>query len=106
MNKTHFNRGTVRLEYGKIYCCSQTSYLRSLSKMVIGQVDIIFVDLKNAFDTVNYNLLINELNSFCVGNPTHNLFSSNSPNRMQFVKIDNSIPLCLIFLLVFLRVVT
>ena len=47
----------------------------------------IFIDLKKAFDTVNFNILLNKLNNYGVKNTENNWFKNYLENRVQFVQL-------------------
>ena len=54
-----------------------------------GQVDVVFTDFKKAFDTVDHDLLINELDLLGIGDPLLSWLRSYLSNRQQFVKVNN-----------------
>ena len=47
----------------------------------------IFIDLKKAFDTVNYEILLEKLSFYGVKNVENNWFRSYLTNRVQFVQL-------------------
>ena len=47
----------------------------------------VFIDLKKAFDTVNYDILLEKLNMYGVKNVENNWFRSYLTNRVQFVQL-------------------
>jgi len=51
----------------------------------------IFIDLKKAFNSVNYNIIINKLEYAGVRGKTLNLFSSFLVGRYQAVIVDNEL---------------
>jgi hypothetical protein len=69
-----------------------TSYSDLLHLVIKGvQVDAIYTDIKKAFDTVNIDILINKLNFIGVRDPILSWFKSYLSDRIQQVKIGNSI---------------
>jgi len=54
------------------------------------QVDTVTTDFRKAFDTVNHNILINELDNLGVGNPLLAWLKSYITGRKQFVSILGS----------------
>jgi len=44
---------------------------------------LLLLDLKKAFDTVNYNILLEKLDHYDIREVAHNLFSSFSSNRLN-----------------------
>ena len=53
-------------------------------------VGAVFLDLKKAFDTVCYPILINKLHSFGVGGLELDWFTSYLPNRKQIIKVGTA----------------
>ena len=49
----------------------------------------VFIDLQNAFDTVNHNILLNKLSHYGIRDTANNWFSSYLANRNQFVTINS-----------------
>ena len=47
----------------------------------------IFIDLKKAFDTVNFDILLNKLNNYGIKNIENNWFKNYLTNRVQFVQL-------------------
>ena len=47
----------------------------------------IFIDLKKAFDTVNFDILLDKLNSYGIKNTENNWFTNYLANRVQFVQL-------------------
>jgi hypothetical protein len=47
----------------------------------------IFIDLKKAFDTVNFNILLDKLNYYGIKNKENNWFKNYLINRVQFVQL-------------------
>jgi len=56
-----------------------------------GQVYAVYTDLRKAFDSVDYNILIHKLSYLGVANPMLPWFCSYLMGRKQQVKINNSI---------------
>ncbi|XP_050520511.1 uncharacterized protein LOC126893966 [Daktulosphaira vitifoliae] len=56
-----------------------------------GQVDVIYTDIKKAFDTVDHSILIKKLSDFGFGDPILSWLSSYLTDRTQMVKINNKI---------------
>ena len=51
----------------------------------------IFIDLKKAFDTVNYTILPNKLEQYGVRGSGLEWFTSDLSNRSQYVSINNNL---------------
>ena len=64
----------------------------------------IFIDLKKAFDTVDYDILLAKLRKYCVENLELEWFTSYLTNRKQFSKLAGYVPKLKIFIAVCLRV--
>ena len=47
----------------------------------------IFIDLKKAFDTVNFDILLDKLNYYGIKNKENNWFKNYLTNRVQFVQL-------------------
>ena len=47
----------------------------------------IFIDLKKAFDTVNFDILLNKLNKYGIKNTENNWFKNYLTNRVQYVQL-------------------
>ena len=47
----------------------------------------IFIDLKKAFDTVNFDILLYKLNNYGIKNIENNWFKNYLENRVQFVQL-------------------
>ena len=50
----------------------------------------IFIDLSNAFDTVNYNILLEKLKAYGIQSENPKWFRSYLSNRKQFISYDDS----------------
>ena len=48
---------------------------------------LIFIDLKKAFDTVNFDILLNKINNYWFKNIENNWFKNYLNNRVQFVQL-------------------
>jgi hypothetical protein len=53
------------------------------------QVDVIYTDIRKAFDTVNHSILINKLIQFGFGEPVLSWLSSYFTDRFLVIKINN-----------------
>ena len=49
---------------------------------------MIFIDLKKAFDTVDYQILLNKMRNYGIDGLEYQWFSSNLDNRRQFCKVN------------------
>ena len=49
----------------------------------------VFIDLQEAFDTVNHDILLSRLNYYSTGGVTFNLFKSCLSDRTQYATINN-----------------
>ncbi len=49
----------------------------------------IFVDLSNAFDTINHKILLDKLKYYGIDGVAHNLIESYQTYRKQFIEIDS-----------------
>ena len=52
---------------------------------------VIFIDLKNAFDTVNHDILLHKLEYYGIRGTSFSWFSSYLNGRSQYVSCDNTI---------------
>ena len=50
---------------------------------------MIFIDLKNAFDTVDHQILLNKMRNYGINGLEHQWFSSYLDNRRQFCKVND-----------------
>ena len=48
----------------------------------------VFIDLQNAFDTVNHDILIDKLSYYGIRGPSNQWFKSYLSNRSQYVSIN------------------
>ena len=55
----------------------------------IEKIDFIYIDVSEAFDSVNYRILIYKLNAFCFNGSLLAWFSSYLKDRPLFVKYKN-----------------
>ena len=58
---------------------------------MILQSCLIFLDLKKAFDTVHYRILLDKLDRYGINGLEHRWFNSYLENRQQFYKVNASI---------------
>ena len=52
-------------------------------------IALLLLDLKKAFDTVNYKTLLTKLEHYGIRGSTLNLFASYLTNRYQYVSLEN-----------------
>ena len=74
---------------GKSTCTNGVSFLSYIIENIESgsQIDVIITDFKKAFDTVNHELLIYELERLGLGYPLLGWFKSYITGRKQFVKV-------------------
>ena len=81
------------LQFGFRQKCSTNHALIQITESIRNSIDNnefgcgIFIDLKKAFYTVNYSILLSKLNHYGVRGKAYDWFQSYLPNREQFVSI-------------------
>ena len=81
------------LQFGVRQKCSTNHALIQITESIRNSIDnnefgcSIFIDLKKAFYTVNYSILLSKLNHYGVRGKAYDWFQSYPSNREQFVCI-------------------